>query len=233
MTNYCDFSDFWTARREHVVTQYRESPNLLAFMELYTTSLVPVGEALCDLVFDIDTSVGDALTLIGKIVGFPRTHCSGTRTKAFGFCEDSCSGRRSNVGGFCDSEWACGEGSFLTTAGEYTFVDDELYRKFLKSMVLRNDNDFTRSTLREAVKLLFGENAGILRENSGHVDIFTGGDLTDEEYDVAHLYELVLPIAPGVSVGIYENNQEPFGFGNGWGGFCNGDFPSQIYAQGI
>lgn len=225
----CDYSDFLSKRRELVVTQYRESPNLLEFMRIFSGALIPVGEAICNTVFDIDTSTGDQLTIIGKILGWPRTHCSGVRKAFFGFCGDSCHGRTYNIGGFCD-DWYCG-GTEQISAGEYTFTDDELYRLFLKSMVIRNDNDYTRQTLRESLKVLFGDDAGILRQTEGHVDVFTGRPLTVEEYEVAHLYHAVLPVAPGVSIGLYESDSAPFGFGGGWGEFCNSSFTTLLHTQ--
>lgn len=227
----CDFSEFYSRRRDLIVTQYRESPNLLALMQIYNASLQEVGEAVCQINFDIDTSIGDQLTVIGKVLGWPRTHCAGTRKKTFGFCGDNCIGRTYNIGGFCD-DWVCGE-QFQLTAGEYEFTDDELYRKFLKSMVLRNDNDYSRTTLIEALKLLFGDGAGILKQTPGHVDVFTGRPLDPLEYEVAHLYHAVLPVAPGVSLGLYETSGgAPFGFGVGWGGFCDGSFPTLLHTQG-
>lgn len=225
----CDYTDFLSKRRELVATQYRESENLLELMRIYTGSLIPAGEAICSTVFDIDTSTDDQLTVIGKVLGWPRTHCSGIRKAFFGFCADTCYGRTYNIGGFCD-EWYCDDTSQIT-AGEYTFTDDELYRLFLKSMVIRNDNDYTRQTLREAVKVLFGENAGILRQTEGHVDVFTGRPLTPEEYEAAHLYHAVLPVAPGVSIGLYESDGSPFGFGDGWGEFCNSSFATLLHEE--
>lgn len=229
MSNYCDLTDFWERRRHYVATQYRESPNLLAFLEIYTKQVQQVGEALCGIEFDIDTSTGASLTIIGKVLGWPREHCSGVRKKTFGFCPDHCTARTYNTGGFCD-DWVCDGNPFNMTEGQYTFTDDELYRRFLKAMVIRNDNDFRRPSINEALKLLFGDDAGIMRESSAHVDVFTGRLLTDEEYEVAHLYQSVLPVAPGITVSLYETqNGAPFGFGTGWGEFCTSTFPTLLH----
>ena len=75
------------ARLSRVLTQYRESPNLLGLIEAYLLELAEVIERADAIpaAFDIDTSTGDQLTLIGKWLGFPRVHPRGKRVRAFGF----------------------------------------------------------------------------------------------------------------------------------------------------
>jgi len=224
ITNY----DMTEKRVGMVATQYRESENFLQIARHALDPLTVIKDALeASTVMDIDVVEGDQLTIIGKVLGWPRTACVGVRQRTFGFtCDDDC---RTDIGGFC-TYWFCADhtsSSILT--GEFTFDDDELYRRFLKSLVVKYDNDFRRSALYDALRELFGDDAGILRDGDGRVDIFTGRKLTDQEFAIAHIFDQVLPIALGVSVGIYETpNGPPFGFGDGWGGFCSGEWPVQI-----
>lgn len=79
-------------RIDRVLTQYRESPNLLFLFRTYLNKLVESHLRICDLPesFDLDTALANQLTLLGKRMGFPRTHCVCNADPVFGFeCEDS------------------------------------------------------------------------------------------------------------------------------------------------
>jgi len=226
----CDLTDFVDKEIENIATQYRESPNLLALIRVYLDQLVDVFEKTCAIpdFFDIDSSTGDQLTIIGKWLGWPREHCAGRKLPIFGFtCNPpQCSNRSKIITGFCEAGiWECDSNPGF---GDYVFTDDELYRRFLKSMIIKLDKDYRRPALIEAAGELFGSNASIYHERPGHVYVDTGRLLTNEEISIAHLYQNVLPIPPGVAVRIYESDALPFGFGQRWGGLCTGKFPTLI-----
>lgn len=223
----CDFTDFTAKRFENLATQYRESPNLRALIANYLGSLVEPGQAICAFDFDIDTVTGSNLTVLGNVLGFSRVHCSGQRVPVFGFeCPDDCYNTSTFVGGFCDV-WL---GDCDPGYGSFEFTDDDLYRGFLKSLVIRYDNDFSRDALVESLQVLFDPTADIMTESAGTVNVFTGRALTPTERSIAHLYAQVIPVAPGVQVRLYETtNGAPFGFGAGWGELCTSDFPALVY----
>jgi len=220
-------------RTEKLATQYRESPNLQSVIRTYLDSAGEVAPVICSVFeVDIDTSTGDQLTQIGKILGWGREQCGGTRPKVFGFtCEDECSSLETPIGGFCDN-WVGDDCDNNSLFGAFSFEDDELYRRFLKSVVLKYDNDYRRSTLKQALAILFGEDSVVYTETPGTISISSGRALTSDEISIAHLFKQVLPIAPGVGVDIYETQtSKPFGFGEGWGGFCTGEFPAPVYKE--
>jgi len=220
-------------RLDLLATQYRESPNLKALMTVYLDALGDVAPAICDtFTLDIDTAVGDQLTQIGKVLGWDRVQCGGVRPKVFGFeCVDECTSSLAPIGGFCET-WNGNDCLSDVLFGEFTFTDDELYRRFLKSLVLKYDNDFRRSTLREAIEILFGADATIFNETPGTIGISTGRPLTSDELAITHLFKQVLPVAPGVGVSVYETTgTRPFGFGIGWGEFCTGEFPALVFKE--
>lgn len=225
----CDLKISIDERMNRLITQYRESPKLIGLIRLILKQVDSVHDHLCSIpdFFDIDTANGDQLTILGKVLGWPRTHCNGKRLPVFGFdCSQSCRTRKYIIGGFCsDATWSCDEQPAYT---DYTFINDNLYRKFLKSMIIKLDRDYSHSGIREATQLLFGENANIYIEGNGGVSIYAGRFLDDEEIEIAHLYQHVMPVPDGIELNIYENGATPFGFGTGWGEFCTGEFPTLI-----
>lgn len=83
-------------RIDRVLTQYRESPKLLFMIRTYLRLAAEVANQTCDLPdrFDILTAVGDQLTILGKRMGFPRTHCICDQQPVVGFdCPDHYYGR--------------------------------------------------------------------------------------------------------------------------------------------
>ncbi|WP_081630996.1 DUF2612 domain-containing protein [Aureimonas ureilytica] len=209
------------------LTQYRESPRLEGVMRAYLKEAAEAQNLACRMIefFDLDKAVGDQLTILGGLIGWPRCHCAGQLRPIFGFeCIDECGPPTVPVAGFCEAEWDCGGPEYV----EFCFTDDELYRGFLKARVIANRGDYSRHGLTLAARAVFGPDAVIYIEGQGRVSVATGRLLTSIEISIAHLYRQALPIAPGVRLDIWHGNGPAFGFGDGWGGFCNGAFPVQI-----
>ncbi|WAJ27144.1 DUF2612 domain-containing protein [Antarcticirhabdus aurantiaca] len=209
------------------LTQYRESPRLEGVMRAYLGQAAEAQNLACRMLdfFDVDTAVGDQLTILGKVVGWPRDHRAGQRRPVFGFaCADECGPPTIPVAGFCEAEWDCGGPDYVP----FRFIDDELYRGFLKARIITNRGDYSRHGLTLASRAVFGADAVIYREAPGRVAVATGRLLSGVEISIAHLYRQALPIAPGVRLDIWHGNGPAFGFGDGWGGFCDGSFPVQI-----
>ena len=177
-------------------------------------------QSVCDLpdYFDIETAIGDQLTLVGKRMGWPRCHCICDVQPVFGFL---CEGVLEDypIAGFCDDSvtWVdCGDFGY----GDICINDDEMYRKFLKVRRYQMMALFDIDSLNEAVKIFWGEQAMVLDSGHGRVVIAPNRDLTDVEIALLQLYPRVLPMAPGKSVRFHFGDVPVFGFGAGWGGFC-------------
>ncbi len=205
---------------DRVLTQYRESPKLLHMIRTYLGHLEQVILAICDLpsAFDIDTAVGDQLTVLGKRLGFPRCHCVCNVQPVFGF---ACEGTPSIdvIAGFCDDNatWAdCGP--FGTS--DICITDDEMYRGFLRARRYQMLALFNLESLTAAVQNLFGPTATVLDAGVGRVVIAPGRELTAAEMALLQIYPRVLPVAPGIRVRFHFGALKVFGFGDGWGGFC-------------
>ena len=210
---------------DKIATQYRESPIMLGLYRRLFLKSASVNEIICQMLdyFDIDTAIGDQLTIVGKWLGWPRCHCVGRHKPVFGFSCDTCGELdQLPLGGFCeDVTWVGCSGPEYE---DFCFEDDEIYRRFLKARSWQLRNNFEYQTLDVAIKNLFGtDGARVIKWGNGTVLIHTGRKLSFEEKTILHLFRDVLPVAPGVSVKFIESDAEkkPFGFGQGWGGFCD------------
>ncbi len=221
----CTTVDAFVSRHDdEVLTQYRESPNILALLGIYLRKAGQMTRQAClmSTYFQVETAVGDQLTILGKALGWPRCHCAGQKRPVFGFACGDCSDV-TPIGGFCEAEWDCGP-EYI----EFCFTDDELYRGFLKARIVTLFSGYNRANVTRAARAVFGAGAVIYRERPGVIAIATGRRLTGIEISIAHLYEQVLPIPAGHRLEIWQSESVPFGFGEGWGGFCDGSFPIRI-----
>lgn len=207
-------------RIDRVLTQYRESPKLLFLIKTYLKEVSKTALKICNLpeFFDLDSATGDQLTLLGKRLGWPRCHCVCNVQPVFGF---ECEGfiEEYPVAGFCDDSvtWVdCGEFG----RGDICILDDELYRKFLKVRRYQMLAYFDIQSLNDCLKIFFGDDAYVLDSGDGRVVITPGRELSDVEIALLQLYPRVLPVALGVEVRFHFGSPKVFGFGEGWGGFC-------------
>jgi hypothetical protein len=207
-------------RLNRVLTQYRESPKLLFVLRTYLNAVAETAVKICDLpsFFDIETAIGDQLTIIGKRLGWPRCHCICDVQPVFGF---ECEGvvEEYPIAGFCDDSvtWVeCGEFG----AGDICIIDDEIYRKFLKVRRYQMKSLFDSNSLNESVKILFGDQAEVLNQFDNRVIVAPNKTLSDAEIALLQLYPRILPVALGIEIRFHFDNIKVFGFGDGWGGFC-------------
>lgn len=215
-------------RIDEALTQYRESPNLLFLLRTYLKAVASVHKEVCQLPeqFDLETAVGDQLTIVGKRLGFPRCHCVCTVQPVFGFeCEGVTPSQP--IAGFCESNstWAgCGEFGI----GDICVSNDDLYRRLLRARVRQARALFNVESLEAALVELWGPTARLLYANNGRIVVAPGRDLTGDEISVLQLYPRVLPVALGVIVRFHFGPAEVFGFGEGWGGFCEPTYPEGL-----
>jgi hypothetical protein len=221
----CDPESMVQERVERVGTRYRESPKFLHVVRTYLKMIADMHDQVCDLPskFEIDSAVGDQLTLLGKRLGWPRCHCVCEVQPVFGF---DCPGyvESQPVTGFCDpnSTWAgCGEFG----VGEICINDDEVYRGFLLARRRQFMGLFGFDSLESALVELFGSSVRVLDSGSGRVVVAPGRDLTPSEISLLKLYPRVMPVALGVQVRFHFGALDVFGFGEGWGGFCEEWYP--------
>lgn len=214
--------DLVEAEIHRVGTQYRESPNLLGLMRGYLRQIEEVAQAVCAIpsFFDIDTAVGDQLTLLGKRLGWPRCHCVCDVAPVFGFaCEGQVPGGPPIVG-FCEGgTWVdCDE----VGNSEICLDDDEVYRGYLKARRYQMLGLYDVASLQAAAQHVWGSAASVAEAGRGRVVLAPGRALSTAEAREMPLVIRVMPIAPGIRATVHLDPGPIFGFGTGWGGLCEG-----------
>lgn len=216
---------------DKVINQYRESPKLLGMIAAHLGQLWDIYNSVCKMpdYFDLDTAVGDQLTIIGKWMGFPRCHCVCDVQPVFGFScgAPTVAGRR--ILGFCeDALWIDCVSDGLS---EICITDDETYRKFLKVRAYQIEKAYSWEDLTAALQILFGEQARVMDAGHGEVVLAPLRELTESEKALHSLYPRVLPITPGIVTRWHFGTFKIFGFGEGWGGFCEEWQPNGLALQ--
>ncbi len=211
-----------------LATQYRESPRLIHLIRTYVSQVEEAAILACGLpsFFDIETAVGDQLTIVGKRMGWPRCHCVCDTQPVFGF---DCDGFSAGVpiAGFCDDNvtWAdCGIGGFA----EICIADDEMYRATLFARRYQMQALYDLESLTAAVRHIYGPQALVLDAGVGRVVIAPGRPITSAESAVLQVIPRVLPVAPGIRIRYHFSALDVFGFGDGWGGFCEPSAPDGL-----
>jgi hypothetical protein len=208
------------AEVNRVATQYREATKFLGLIRALLSEGEGAAIKLCAVpdFFDIDTAVGDQLTIIGKWLGFPRCHCVCEAPKVFGFkCGTFASSDQ--IAGFCEpgSTWA---GCPPLGNGEICISDDEIYRGMLKARRYQMMGLFDIASLQAAARQIWGGAASVVSSRVGLVTLAPGRSLSSFETSLVPVVFRILPIAPGIKGMIHYGTGPIFGFGEGWGGFC-------------
>ncbi len=210
---------------DKVLTQYRESPNLLFVIRTYLRKVAEVLGTICVIpaYFDLYDAIGDQLTLLGQRLGWPREHCVCATQPVFGFdCdpEEITTLELSRpITGFCDpvGTWSdCGPFGLSTL----NLSDDEVYRKFLLVRRYQMLGLYDLESLTKAIQIFWGPTATVLHHGNGRVVVAPGRDLEPSELAFLPLYPRVLPVALGIKVRFHFGAIPVFGFGDGWLGFC-------------
>lgn len=203
-----------------VATQYREATKFLSLVRALLGQSESAAIALCDLpsFFDIDTAVGDQLTIIGKWLGFPRCHCVCDEPDVFGFDCGPYTGPFT-ISGFCapGTTWlGC------PPLGNSTLCidDDETYRGMLKARRYQMMGLFDIASLQAAIRHVWGNTAQVADASVGSVVLAPGRSLSADETAQLPIAFRVFPIAPGIRAMARLGTGPVFGFGEGWGGFC-------------
>lgn len=214
-------TEFVESRIDRILTQYRESPKLLAIIREDIGQIAEAALAACDIPskFDIFDAVGDQLTILGKQLGWPREHCICVPVPVFGF---SCGTTSPNkpVAGFCEGAvWSnCQEAG----SGTVRLDEDEVYRGFLLARRYQARQLWDIDSLQAAARHLWGSAAVAISLGGARVAIQPGRALTPLEELQLPVAFRVLPIAPGITPHISYQTGKIFGFGFGWGGLCEG-----------
>lgn len=206
---------------ERIATQYREAPNLVGYMRAVLGLVEEAARTACAIpsFFDLDTAVGDQLTILGKRLGWPRCHCVCTAQPVYGV---TCPGVASPVpiAGLCEDATflACEE----VGSGELCLHDDAVYRGYLKARRYQKLRLWDVASLQAAARHLWGPTAHVADGGTCRVVVAPGRALTARELMEVPLAFRVLPLAPGVKPLVHYGAGLIAGVGTGWGGLCDG-----------
>lgn len=205
-----------------LATQYREATKFQGYIRAVLGEVENAIRATCAIptFFDLDTATGDQLTLLGKRLGWPRCHCVCDVAPVFGF---DCGPNPLNlqIVGFCEGgTWAnCDE----VGQGQICLDDDEVYRGFLRARRYQMLGLYDIASLQTALRHVWGPTANVANTTVGKVVLSPGRVLTPIEVTQLPLVVRIMPIALGVKATVFLGGGNPiFGFGEGWGGFCEG-----------
>lgn len=216
-------------RLDRLLTQYRESPNLIETIRSQLIEVERASDALAAIPasLQLDTATGDQLTILGKRLGWPRKHCICTTTPVFGF-EEGYTGPFEIAGlGDENSNWAAYEDGGIA---DFVIADDEIYRKFLKVRILQSLGRFDLDTLRAAVTTIWADAWVPAYDGRGVViaPMQSGLDVS-----LLQLWPRVLPVSVGVPVYYHlGTSRDIFGFGCGWAGLASEGDDVQIATEG-
>jgi hypothetical protein len=214
-------ADIVEQRIDRILTQYRESPNLLGVIRRDLEEIADIIVASCSMPseFDIMSAVGDQLTLLGKRLGWPRCHCICVPVPVFGFACGPVNPNQTIVGLCEGGAWSgCQEGG----DGDICIDDDEVYRGYLLARRYQTRQLWDIDSLSAAAQHIWGDTVTVVNMGGARVSIQPGRPLTNLEQIHLPIAFRVLPLAPGVAPFLSSEIGKVFGFGAGWGGLCEG-----------
>ena len=206
-----------------VATQYREATKFLGLIRALLAQSEDAAIKLCAVpdFFDLDTATGDQLTIIGKWLGFPRCHCVCDTAPVFGFgCEGGYTGPY-RIAGFCEpgSSWV---GCTPLGNGTLCIDDDETYRGMLRARRYQILGLFEIASLQAAIRHVWGETAQVADTRIGQIVLSPGRALSASESALLAVAFRILPVAPGIRAYAHLGTGPIAGYGEGWGGYCEG-----------
>lgn len=194
-----------------LATQYRESPNLIAYIRALFVEADNLEEVFQSLLTErwIDTAVGVNLDILGAIVGQPRVLVDATILSYFGFSPDP---GASSYGTVTDPSIG---GRFRaideSTTGNRRLTDDE-YRFFIRARIVKNSITPTIQSLVDFFKLLFDAPEILISEGNTFYQVAIGKLLTANEKAFITSTDIIPKVA-GVGVGyINYTADEAFSF---------------------
>ena len=203
-----DEKDFLNEAREGVTQQFKEKIVFDKYLQLILQGVGEVQDVVKDLLQkrSIDEATGENLDIIGRIVGQPRELISLDVYNYFAF-KGYPNGE--TYGDLFDPSVG---GVFYTggtpTGGNYS-LDDETYRLFIRSKILKNRTASTPEELITFLNYLFGDEIPLYLKETGHahLTIYFGRQLSSLETNLLSFisYELgypskLIPITIGVGV---------------------------------
>lgn len=147
--------DYLEEARGRVTEQFKNKDTIDRFLQLLLDQQQELQQVFKDLLQkrSIDEATGAQLDIIGEIVGQPRELISVDLFTFFGFVGHP---KADSFGDFGDPVVGGRFYSFGTPLGGNILLDDDLYRLFIKSKILKNNTRSTPEEFIQFINTLFG-----------------------------------------------------------------------------
>lgn len=134
--------------RDRLATQFKDSPNINAYLAAILEHANTLEVVLCDVadILDIDTATGAQLDNIGALVGQPREFIPDIDPDTFTF----------DIGPGFDV------GEFIINTNAPVAIDDDDYRRWIKARIASNINNITGEDIIASIQFVFGEEVEVI-----------------------------------------------------------------------
>ncbi len=203
--------------KDLLIEQYKNSPNLNAFIAAHTGQLQAVDDTNYKLLYErsLNTAIGAQLDVIGRIVVLDRPFTDPDAEEVFTFDNPGSIG-----GGYTDIENTVQGGYWIGLDPiDNQQYSDSLYRFILRAKIIYNTTKATLQEMYDFTQFVFGVESVIL-ERVGAVDVNIARRIGRQ--DRAILDE-TFPLAAGVRLGDLSFSAEANAFGF-TGNSSNGGF---------
>lgn len=231
--------DYYAEAVSRYTDQFQDKPVFDKYVQLLLNEKINVQAAMQQLMQlrSLDTATGKQLDIIGNIVGQERILVDSGLYVYFGWAEDP------TAGGWADEnnpssgyQWISENN--LNSPTDYVYIDDETYRLFIRSKILKNISGVSPEEIIEFFNFLFGTTTTNLKELYPNTCIIgIGKELSFQEkqflnYSVqnSEYTDKLFPKPVGVSFQFLELQTPFFGFAgtSGAAGFGVGKLSGAI-----
>lgn len=169
--------DYLTTARDRVTSQFEEQVVFDKYLQLIIDQQSELQDVFKDLIEkrSIDTATGKTLDIIGEIVGQPRELISADLFDFFGFQGALKAG---SFGDFGQPQIGSRFYNAGDSLGGNILLDDETYRLFIKSKILKNNTASTPEEFIAFVNFLFGTTQTFVSEGTAEYIVLFGRELS-------------------------------------------------------
>jgi len=146
-----------------LVTQFRESPNLIAYIRAIISESDTIESALCDVLDQrmLDTATNAQLDVIGALVGQGRLLIDATAFSFFGFQGNPISDSFGDINNPQIGGRFASIGEALTG---FTELNDDDYRLFIRARIVRNTTQARPEDVIDQIRFIFGDVLVVITE---------------------------------------------------------------------
>ena len=203
-----DTIDHLSVAQGRLITEYRESVNLINNIRTLLLEANTLEEVYCSLIEDrtIDTATGITLDILGSIVGQPREFVTANFINFFAF-KDTDGNFPINTSGLGTLDNINAGGLFKSVNDDLTGtiqLDDERYRLFIRARIARNFSKATPEDVIANAKFVTESSLVILEElEDAAYNLKIGRVFTDDEQAIILALDFI-PKPAGVNVNYFD-----------------------------